>query len=70
MNIRSNIFTGNESRFVNDHRGVLGVKGPNVFFVVARHRDVGTFSVVHMKTLRKVHSGEELLVSYGRDYWR
>lgn len=59
---------GNESKYVNDPNGVPGANGANVGFERA-DEDVGVFEVVHLRALRDISSGEELLVSYGSHYW-
>mmetsp|Transcript_5388 Transcript_5388/g.10272 ORF Transcript_5388/g.10272 Transcript_5388/m.10272 type:complete len:334 (+) Transcript_5388:115-1116(+) len=55
---------GNESRYVNDHRGVATVK--NVQLVEIRSR-AGELQV-WMEALRTIHSGEEILTHYGSRY--
>ncbi|KAJ3177092.1 hypothetical protein HDU85_006018 [Gaertneriomyces sp. JEL0708] len=58
---------GNEARFVNDFRGVA--KQPNVAFEV--YRDTRGEVKMGIWTLgSKVAKGEELLVSYGKGFWR
>lgn len=61
--------SGNESRYVNDPRGVPGAKGPNLKFDLPPNQAVGVFGVCVLESLREIGPGEELLVCYGKDYW-
>ncbi|GAB5357918.1 hypothetical protein AAMO2058_000415400 [Amorphochlora amoebiformis] len=57
---------GNEARFINDYRGTNG--NVNVHFKTYPHHQgvrLGVFSAS-----RKIKKGEELLVTYGRSFWK
>ena len=57
---------GNEMRFINDYQ--LVAAAPNVCFVLCRKPLTGELAVAVI-TARKICSGEELLVDYGRKFW-
>ncbi|KAF9229581.1 hypothetical protein BS17DRAFT_799085 [Gyrodon lividus] len=58
---------GNESRFVNDYRGVQGK--PNAQFV--EYRTVaGELRMSIWSTGDIINKGDEILVSYGKSWWR
>lgn len=59
--------TGNESRFLNDPLNVPGATKANVQFKGPPEQPLGTVQVL---TLRQIEIGEELLVSYGDEYWK
>ena len=54
---------GNESRFINDFRGVPDVHGPNIEFVTRVCPTKGIW--VDVKAKWRIQAGEELLVDYG-----
>lgn len=58
---------GNEGRFVNDYRGIA--PRPNAAFDLSLRKDSGA---VHMSiwALQGIRKGEEILVSYGKGFWR
>ena len=58
---------GNEMRYINDAKGV-GNKQPNVEFFQSRRRLQGYFTT-EIFASQAIKVGEELLVSYGDDYW-
>ena len=66
---------GNEARFVNDYRGIRD-EGPNAEFRdcwVGREKCVGVFVLGagwSGKRSKGIPKGEEILVSYGRGFWR
>ncbi|KAI9004771.1 hypothetical protein BC832DRAFT_520054, partial [Gaertneriomyces semiglobifer] len=63
----SGLTHGNEARFINDYRGISS--RPNAFFETYRRPDGGVR--VGCWTLnRAVQSGEEIVVTYGTDYWK
>ncbi|KIO34292.1 hypothetical protein M407DRAFT_54133, partial [Tulasnella calospora MUT 4182] len=58
---------GNEARFINDYRGT-GVAKPNVDF---REREVdGELRMSVWSCARGLRKGEEILVSYGKSWWK
>ncbi|KAK8437568.1 hypothetical protein IWX49DRAFT_549770 [Phyllosticta citricarpa] len=74
---------GNEARFVNDYRGVPGVAAPNAEFgdvwveVDGKRveRRMGVWVLGKGKNAkglraRGIRKGEEILVSYGKGFWR
>lgn len=67
--------TGNESRFINDPKGIPGAPKANCEFFVPTeskeemHDNLGIFGVVFLKTKTKIASGSELLVDYGENFW-
>ncbi|KAH8916561.1 hypothetical protein BT69DRAFT_1228279 [Atractiella rhizophila] len=70
---------GNEARFVNDYRGVPGVERPNCEFRIrevdadnANHGTMGKMKRMCVVVCKKegIKKGEELLVSYGKGFWR
>lgn len=58
---------GNETRFINDYKGVA--EHPNVAFVLYHAQATGELSV-GVVTQRALQHGEEILVDYGRQFWR
>ena len=71
---------GNEARFINDYRGVTE-KGPNAEFREAWgdlgngrfERRMGVFVLPAVKSGRRaggIKKGEEILVSYGKGFWK
>jgi len=71
---------GNEARFTNDYRGVNSF-GPNAEFKeVWVHRGIGRYEkrmAVYVlpagksgKRAKGIGKGEEILVSYGKGFWR
>ncbi|KAK8236730.1 hypothetical protein HDK77DRAFT_297314 [Phyllosticta capitalensis] len=74
---------GNEARFVNDYRGVPGATGPNAEFADVWvqvgggrfERRMGVWVLGKGKSAkgpraRGIRKGEEILVSYGKGFWR
>ncbi|KAK7533221.1 uncharacterized protein J3D65DRAFT_634762 [Phyllosticta citribraziliensis] len=75
---------GNEARFVNDYRGVPGVTAPNAEFgdvwveldgAKRVERRMGVWVLGKGKNgkgprARGIRKGEEILVSYGKGFWR
>ncbi|KAI8930002.1 hypothetical protein BC831DRAFT_440910 [Entophlyctis helioformis] len=59
---------GNEARFINDFRGVA--RRPNVAFDAYRDASDGRVRMGVFVMGNSVAAGDELLVTYGRDYWR
>ncbi|KAL2913474.1 hypothetical protein HK105_206934 [Polyrhizophydium stewartii] len=59
---------GNEARFINDFRGVAG--RPNVALDTYRDAADGRVRVGVFTLNAAVAAGEELLVTYGRAFWR
>ncbi|KAI0336109.1 SET domain protein [Cubamyces sp. BRFM 1775] len=58
---------GNEARFVNDYRGVKS--RPNVIFQ-ERRTDRGELRMSVWSGSEPIKKGDELLVSYGKSWWR
>ena len=58
---------GNEARFVNDYRGVAG--RPNVFFREGLD-EVGEMCISVWSGTDVIKKGDELLVSYGKGFWK
>ncbi|KAH9853064.1 SET domain protein [Lenzites betulinus] len=58
---------GNEARFINDYRGVKA--RPNAIFQ-DRRTDTGELRMSVWTGADAVRKGEELLVSYGKSWWR
>lgn len=58
---------GNEARFINDFRGVLG--RPNAQFQEGRD-DRGTLCMSVWSGNEGIKKGEEILVSYGKGFWK
>lgn len=58
---------GNESRFVNDYRGVKA--RPNAIFKETRTPS-GELRISIWSATSKIRKGEEILVSYGKSWWR
>lgn len=58
---------GNEARFVNDYRGVR--EKPNAVFADGRHHD-GQLRMSIRSSHEGIRKGEEILVSYGKAWWR
>jgi SET domain-containing protein len=58
---------GNETRFINDYKGVAD--HPNVALVLYHAHATGELSV-GVVTQRQLQHGEEILVDYGRQFWR
>ncbi|KAH7915106.1 SET domain protein [Hygrophoropsis aurantiaca] len=58
---------GNESRFVNDYRGIRGK--PNAVFVDSR-TPLGELRMSVWSTGETIKKGDEILVSYGKSWWR
>jgi len=54
---------GNEHRFINDYRGIANA--PNVRMVA----DIPN-SIIEIETLVPLNQDDELLLDYGRDYWK
>jgi hypothetical protein len=57
---------GNETRFVNDYRGIA--RAPNVVFDMKESPLTG-HAIVVLISLTVIQEGEELLCDYGQDYW-
>ncbi|KAJ7275382.1 SET domain protein [Mycena haematopus] len=57
---------GNEGRFVNDYRGIQDK--PNAMFVEIR-RPSGELGI-RIESSRSIKKGEEILVSYGKAWWK
>ncbi|EGO24943.1 hypothetical protein SERLADRAFT_468952 [Serpula lacrymans var. lacrymans S7.9] len=58
---------GNEARFINDYRGVKSK--PNVVFV-DRRTSSGELRMSIWSSAAPIKKGEEILVSYGKSWWR
>jgi len=58
---------GNEGRFVNDYRGVQG--RPNALFKEERTTS-GELRISIWSGASKIRKGEEVLVSYGKSWWK
>lgn len=58
---------GNESRFVNDFRGVA--ERPNVYFHESVN-EAGEISISIWSGSNAIKKGDELLVSYGKGFWK
>ncbi|KAM6497964.1 SET domain protein [Amanita muscaria] len=58
---------GNEARFINDYRGIKDK--PNVVFIDARIPS-GELRMGIWSTSDGIRKGEEILVSYGKAWWR
>lgn len=52
------------ARFANDAQGITKVKGMRNNAVYERHGDK-----VFIKAVRDISAGDEILVSYGKEYW-
>jgi hypothetical protein len=62
---------GNEARFINDYRGVPNANRPNAAFELFRDRDSGELRMgVFVADLKGISKGQEILVSYGKSFWR
>jgi hypothetical protein len=60
---------GNEARFVNDFRGVASE--PNAEFQIYRHPTTQHIRMgLFVKKGRSIRKGEEILVSYGKGFWK
>ncbi|KAG9017482.1 hypothetical protein FRB90_001126 [Tulasnella sp. 427] len=58
---------GNEARFINDYRGT-GIAKPNVEF---KEREVdGELRMSVWSVAKGLRKGDELLVSYGKSWWK
>ncbi|KAJ3205824.1 hypothetical protein HDU67_008622 [Dinochytrium kinnereticum] len=60
---------GNEARMINDYRGVVGVKRPNVEFHLYRDLKTGEVRMGIWALSKPIGAGEELLLSYGKGFW-
>ncbi|GJJ76589.1 hypothetical protein EMPS_08948 [Entomortierella parvispora] len=61
---------GNHGRFVNDFRGIrTQEQGPNVGWDLYRDADTGQVRM-GCKVLKRIRKGEEILCTYGHDYWK
>ncbi|KAF8887968.1 hypothetical protein CPB84DRAFT_1786554 [Gymnopilus junonius] len=58
---------GNEARFVNDYRGIRGK--PNAIFLDGR-TPAGELRMSVWSSSEDIKKGEEILVSYGKSWWR
>jgi hypothetical protein len=58
---------GNEARFVNDFRGIA--KKPNAIFIDERTLS-GELAMCIWSSGEKIQKGEEILVSYGKSWWK
>jgi SET domain-containing protein len=58
---------GNHARFVNDFRGIA-IK-PNALFVDTKTAS-GELRISIWSSNREIKKGEEILVSYGKTWWR
>jgi len=58
---------GNEARFVNDYRGIKSK--PNAFFEQRRAAD-GMLRMSVWSCSEAIKKGDEILVSYGKMWWR
>ena len=58
---------GNEARFVNDYRGVQSK--PNAVFL-DRRTATGELRMSIWSSSGEIKKGEEILVSYGKSWWR
>ena len=59
---------GNEARFVNDYRNTG--RRPNVEFRLRRDRRGELRQGVYVASKAGVAAGEELLINYGKPFWR
>ena len=59
---------GNEARFVNDYRNTG--RRPNVEFRLRRDRRGELRQGVYVTAKAGVAAGEELLINYGKPFWR
>ena len=59
---------GNEARFVNDYRNTG--RRPNVEFRLRRDRRGELRQGVYVAAKAGVAAGEELLINYGKPFWR
>ncbi|KAI0359094.1 hypothetical protein OH77DRAFT_1134651 [Trametes cingulata] len=60
-------FSGNEARFINDYRGIKAK--PNAVFQ-ERRTDCGELRMSVWSSSETIKKGDELLVSYGKSWWR
>lgn len=58
---------GNEARFVNDYRGIA--TKPNAAFFDEKDEG-GTLRMIIRSGAQEIKKGEEVLVSYGKSWWR
>jgi hypothetical protein len=58
---------GNEARFINDYRGIRAK--PNALFC-DRRTAAGELRMSIWSSAEGVKKGEEILVSYGKAWWR
>ncbi|KJA26018.1 hypothetical protein HYPSUDRAFT_133348 [Hypholoma sublateritium FD-334 SS-4] len=58
---------GNEARFVNDYRGIA--TKPNAAFSDEKDEG-GTLRMIIRSGAQEIKKGEEILVSYGKSWWR
>ena len=58
---------GNEARFINDYRGVAAK--PNAIFKDVRTED-GELRMSIWSATTEIKRGEEILVSYGKSWWK
>lgn len=58
---------GNEMRYINDSRGIPN-KEPNVAFFQSDNKLRGYY-ISDIYAIKTIQPGEELLISYGDDYW-
>ena len=58
---------GNEARFINDYRGVAAK--PNVIFKDVR-TEAGELRIGIWSATTEIKKGEEILVSYGKNWWK
>lgn len=59
--------SGNEARFINDYRGIS--KRPNAVFCDNRLSS-GELRMSVWSSVEGVKKGDEILVSYGKSWWR
>jgi hypothetical protein len=58
---------GNEARFTNDYRGICDE--PNAVFI-DRRTETGELRISIWSGTRGIKKGDEVLVSYGKSWWR
>jgi len=66
---------GNEARYINDFRGVPGAERPNAEFNEIwdgnrKERGMGVWVLGKSGKGKGIKKGEEILVSYGRGFWK
>ncbi|KAJ3225732.1 hypothetical protein HK099_006345 [Clydaea vesicula] len=61
-------FSGNEARYINDFRGIE--KKPNSYFKTYIDKSENNRVKIGVFTLSEIEKGSEILVSYGKSYWK